>query len=637
MSQVVRELVAVAAGGAPVYISTVRAAFEALPVEGSFVLRVGVDGFGGDDRVYRLRLPHLAPLAPDERALVEEYVLAALYNVISTVGGRGLSLRADGAHGTEGADLAAVFERAFGVGAASRLARPGYGRAVNVSERMDEAVSPPDAPSLGRFTVRLAEDGATDAADAADADAADAVGAGASVGAMGAAARATGRIADLCDLSTGGFDGTTICGIDIGGTDIKLALAVDGKAVRFVEYDWFPAAFHQVAELIDPVIALARLLRLEAACMRGATPDAAALAAALAPAYAHGVDTATILAAVAAGEPLADPAFTLDAIGVCFPDVVVKDRIVGGEVYKTRGMRNHLGAQYEEQFRRLTVLNDLLAPLVRADGVVGIVNDGPMAAFTAAVELGAVDRAAIAAGVFAHTLGTELGTGWVTEDGLIPDIPLEIYNCVIDLGSYPERAFPPDDVRSVNNFNTLVAGTLQKYTSQSGVFRLAAKYLPAEDPALLARLFADGLLVEHDGALLCPTEPRDMRKPLLEALMAAADDGSHPAVDRIFREVGEFLAVAWLESRWLLDPAASDRILFGRLVKRRSCFALMVEGARAIAPGLRLVVADDELANTPLMRQLRDDGRYTVAQFAQAIGAIHYGNLRRRLAAGATA
>ena len=100
-----------------------------------------------------------------------------------------------------------------------------------------------------------------------------------------------------------------------------------------------------------------------------------------------------------------------------------------------------------------------------------------------------------------------------------------------------------------------------------------------------------------------------MRKPLLEFLMSAAEQGGHPAVDRIFREIGEFMAVAWLESKWLLDPAVDPRILFGRLVKRRACFDLMVEGARAIAPALVLEVADDEMANTDLMRQLRDSER----------------------------
>jgi hypothetical protein len=378
---------------------------------------------------------------------------------------------------------------------------------------------------------------------------------------------------------------------------------------------------------------LVRLMRLDGARASG-VGDSNVLAEVLMPAFARGASLRAIKASVLAGERLLGAPFVLDAIGVCFPDVVVRDMIVGGEVYKTRGMRDHLGAAYEGEFRRLSALGGALRGFLKPDGVVGIVNDGPMAAFTAAVELGVIDPAAIADGVFAHTLGTELGTGWVTEFGTIPDIPLEVYNCIIDLGSYPERQYAPDDVRSINNFNTRLAGTLQKYTSQSGVFRLAAKYLPDQEPALFAEIVERGLLTVSVAGVFVPTEPRDMRKSLLEFLMSAVEAGGHPAVDRIFREIGEFMAVAWLESKWLLDPAVDARVLFGRLVKRRACFDRMVEGARTVAPALELEVADDEMANTDLMRQLRENEAHSVAQFAQAIGAIHYANFRRNRAAG---
>ena len=588
-------------------------ALRGAPDSASFTLIARLDGFDAEGRVFRFTLPKFGPLGPDERAMVTEYVLAGLYNIISTLGGRGLALEAEGDEG-EGAELAASFTREFGIGL-QRLARPGYGRAVNVSERMDEAISSDDAPSRGVFRVLSAGPAQTSTS-------------------TGPSPTAPGRIADLCQLATSALAGTSICGMDIGGTDIKLCLAVDGRVVRFVEYDWFPAAFTTIDELINPILMLVRLMRLDGARASG-TRDARDLAEVLAPAFEPGASAAVIMAAVRAGETLLREPYALDAIGVCFPDVVVRDKIVGGEVYKTRGMRQHLGAAYEAEFRRLSGVDAALRSFVKPGGVVGIVNDGPMAAFTAAVEYGAVDPGAIEDGVFAHTLGTELGTGWVTKDGTIPDIPLEIYNCIIDLGSYPERRFAPDDVRSVNNFNTRLAGTLQKYTSQSGVFRLAAKYLPAQDPGLFEELLERGMLTQSEDGLFVRTEPEDMRKPLLELLMQAAETGEHPAVDRIFREIGEFMAVAWLESKWLLDPAVEQRILFGRLVKRRACFDLMVEGARAIAPALVLVVADDEMANTDLMRQLRDSERYTVAQFAQAIGAVHYANYRRRRAADA--
>jgi hypothetical protein len=605
MSHAIRDLVDAAASGQPVYISTLRARFAALPPSTSFVLTACLDGFEADASVFALRLPRFATLDADERAMTTEFVLAELYNVISTLGGRGIHLDGDGDDG-EVVELTAAFERQFGIGLPRRQ-RPGYGRAVNVSERMDEAIAPAGAPSRGSFRVLREAPIATPVE-------------------RGPGGTGSG-IAGLSNLATSDLDGTSICGIDIGGTDIKLCLAVDGRIARLLEYDWFPAAFTSVDELMDPVLVLVRLLALEAARTRGCR-NAEALAEVLAPALVQGASMSTMQAAARAGEALLDSPVQLDAIGVCFPDVVVRDKIVGGEVYKTRGMRDHLGDRFEDEFRRLSGLDVALRAFVGPGGVVGIVNDGPMAAFTAAVELGVVDTGAIRNGVFAHTLGTELGSGWVTEAGTIPDLPLEIYNCIIDLGSYPERLFEPDDVRSVNNFNTRLAGTLQKYASQSGVFRLAAKYLPEQDPALFADLLARGLLVQTPAGLRVPTEPHDMRKPLLERLMETVEDGGHPAVDRIFREIGEFMAVAWLESKWLLDPAVDQRIVFGRLVKRRACFDAMVEGALGIAPTLELVVADDEMANTALMRQLRDDRAYTVAQFAQAIGAVHYANYR---------
>mgnify|MGYP001115092221 CR=1 FL=1 len=75
----------------------------------------------------------------------------------------------------------------------------------------------------------------------------------------------------------------------------------------------------------------------------------------------------------------------------------------------------------------------------------------------------------VSRGFFAHTLGTELGTGWVRPDGSIPEIPLEVYNFIIDLGSFPQKQYDANDVRSINNFNTLLPGTLQTGHCSGGV------------------------------------------------------------------------------------------------------------------------------------------------------------------------
>ena len=94
----------------------------------------------------------------------------------------------------------------------------------------------------------------------------------------------------------------------------------------------------------------------------------------------------------------------------------------------------------------------------------------------------------------------------------------------------------------------------------------------------------------------------------------------------IWREIGRSLAVTLVETRRILEPGTDVRFLFGRLVKNAACFDLMVEGARSIDPGISLVVAGTGMANTALMKQLEGHQEVTVAQFAQAVGAVYFVN-----------
>lgn len=159
---------------------------------------------------------------------------------------------------------------------------------------------------------------------------------------------------------------------------------------------------------------------------------------------------------------------------------------------------------------------------------------------------------------------------------------------------------------------------------------MAMKHLPVADPDLFNEMLGRGYVVEMRCPNRCevPTAPRDMRKPLLELLMTAVEDRSSPAADQIFRELGEFLAVAWLETEWLLDPKAKGRVLFGGVLTHPACSSLVLDGATRRVPRLSLVVADEELATTPLMKDLKGRSGYSVAQFGQAIGAVHYANYR---------
>ena len=242
-----------------------------------------------------------------------------------------------------------------------------------------------------------------------------------------------------------------------------------------------------------------------------------------------------------------------------------------------------------------------------------------MAAYTAAMELAHSERATLVQnGVFAHSLGTDLGAGWLNAAGEIPEYSLELYDSIVDLGSWVSRDYAPDDLRCVRNENSGLC-TVRRYLGQAGVFRMAWN----AEPALL-----DGFTVRDGDKLLIRSAPEDMRKPCLEHIMAKAEQGD-AAAEGIFRAVGRALAHMTAEAALLLEPETDMRFLFGRFVKRRRCFEQICEGFAVVLPGVTLAAADSGLACTPLMRQLDAMPDVTVAQFGQAVGAVYYGLERR--------
>ncbi|MBN2852237.1 MAG: hypothetical protein JXQ23_05810, partial [Clostridia bacterium] len=313
-----------------------------------------------------------------------------------------------------------------------------------------------------------------------------------------------------------------------------------------------------------------------------------------------------------------------------FPDVVVRDKVVGGETTKTIGIKRNKEVVFEEEFAKITALDQTLLSLCKPGGAVKSMNDGPAAAYTAAVEMMAANPESVIDGVFAHSLGTELGTGWVDGASNVPEMPLECYNFIIDLGDFVEKAYHAEDVRSINNVNTLLAGTLQKYTSQSGAFRLAMQYFKENRPDLYQEIFDRGYVVRKtlnmQELLVVPTEPKDMRKGFLEYLMSLPERENDEFVNEIFRQIGVYLAITWYETEYILNPSCKERTLFGRVVKNKKCFELIKEGAKSIKPDIEFKLADGGIANTRLMKRLEADEHYTVAQFAQAVGAIYFGN-----------
>ena len=438
----------------PVYISDVRDAFCR---EGERPCTLLVHLYDNSARRFDLRLPRFA--TAEERAFGESFLHAMLYNCLSSLGARKIEICFDPAD-SELAAFVKALDSVFQVHSPKRE-RTGYGKCLNVNERtlaalfggdVTFAFAPRDIATLppAKEEAPRAEGGTPVFAKLP--------------------ARAAGRL---------------LMGMDIGGTDVKLAASVDGNLCVFKEYDWFPAGFARAEQIIDPLLLLTRLMRAGASCHRvlGQIPGE------YQPAFGKEASDAAVLAACEGMESLLGERLeNFDAIGLCFPDVVIRNRIVGGETHKTHGMRENRALDYEVEFAKLTDLCGLLHAYVRKGGAVLNTNDGPMAAFTSAVEQAAAG-ADLSRGFFCPHAGTELGTGWILPDGSIPEIPLEVYNFIVDLGSFGQRAYDPDDARSILNVNTALSGTLQKCACQHGVFRLGAKYLPERDPQTYARLF----------------------------------------------------------------------------------------------------------------------------------------------------
>lgn len=605
-----KEFLSRAKAGHAVYISAVCDAFENLKDDEKQVMYI-IDTLLDNDRkkLFKLSLPLIEELNSEELSFVKSYVWAEIYNILSGLGGKTVTIYVDKSN--KGLyQIASELNEVFYVNY-KRSERQGYGRCINVIDRMVSTLCPGE-PGF-RFIVKdIAEMPViSDEYEQSTPD------------------------PEIFTKVTRNLDGKLICGMDVGGTDIKIVLVKDGRIECYKEYDWFPTSFRESSQLIEPICMIVRLVRAKISldAIAESSFTKVFLSGEIQKALDKTASDEYILQTVKAVEAfLNDEYMEIDAIGLCFPDVVVKNKIVGGEVYKTRGIRNNPDINYESDFLKLTNLDDRLHELIKKDGSVNIINDGPMASFTAAVEISASDSPEkVEKGVFAHTLGTELGTGWVDGSGNIPDIPLEVYNFIIDLGSFAERQYQPDDLRSINNFNAGLPGTLQKYCSQSGIFRLAMKYFTQNRPDLYKELFDKGYVIEKvvDGVkgLFVPTEPKDMRKPFLEHMMALPERENDEVNCRIWRDLGEFLAVTWIETKKILNPDTDARVLFGRLVKNRRCFELTKEGAKRVKKDIVLDVADSDMANTKLMKQLENDPHYTVAQFAQAVGAVYFGNL----------
>jgi len=569
--------------GESLYLCDIRNAFFSAGPSVECVVELAT----GSSRHYTIPVPRT--VTADESAFVKEYFYANVYNLISVLGGKRMTMYINpGDDHIE--ELCSTLNEAFQL-SIPRTERTGYGKSMNVTNRVNAAMG------LADFRFEIVKGKYEQTTVNQESSSSDA---------LLVFRRAVENAKDA-----------VICGMDIGGTDIKVVGSVNGRIKAFKEYDWRPSDMKTIDDLIFPIILIIKAIR--AALTLPETERGNELRSLMLDKDATDEEMSS---AIEMAEKEYGQFIMLDGIGVNFPDVVIHNKIVGGETPKTHGIREH-SDNYEAEFGRIAALDNMLLAHCKPNGVVRIANDGSLAAYAAAVELAHCDRAGeVANGVFAHTLGTDLGSGWIDENGNIPQIPLEVYNCVIDLGNFPAREFDALDLRSIRNYNTGIAGSPQKYAGQSGAYRFALKHFINEAPQFYKELLDKGFIEETKDGIFVKLSPVDMRKPLLEHIMTLADNGI-PQAQQVFREIGKFLAAVWHETEFILCPKTKRRAMYGRFIKRQKCFSLMQEGARQLCE-ITLDAGDDSLAFTPLMLDLKADPVFTVAQFGQAVGAAYF-------------
>ena len=353
------------------------------------------------------------------------------------------------------------------------------------------------------------------------------------------------------------------CGLDVGGNAIKAAVVYDGKKLVEKTYSWFPTFLKTADELIDPIILLIRFMRVVTELLKSRPISEIVNLKAM---LVSTADYSDILAFTEELESGMDKdAGLFDGVVIGFPDIVIDDRVAGGESYKQRGIRMNPDVEYEREFEKQRDIYLLAEKYIKKDGLVKVVNDGNVSSLVFAVEQvfaesNIIDRN----GMLVHTIGTEMGTGLITRGGTIQWIPLEGYNYMIDMGSDDYQCYDADDVRSVNNFSSKASGTVQKYVSQMGMFRIALRKIQEQNPEIYDALIADGYLNYDEKAdkLLIETNPSDMRSPLTRKLIGLLKKGNQALIDT-FEEIGQCLGIVTSETSIYLRELSTTKLISG--------------------------------------------------------------------------
>jgi hypothetical protein len=139
--KVIQQFLKEAKSGRSVYITDLHHYFSKLDKEKTDLLAIVVELLDGTGyQRFDMKLPQLDKLNSEELAFIQSYIHAEIYNIISALGGRCITFYFDHRRLIL-ANMIQKIPEVFGMDR-KRSDRSGYGRALNVTERMIDALLP---------------------------------------------------------------------------------------------------------------------------------------------------------------------------------------------------------------------------------------------------------------------------------------------------------------------------------------------------------------------------------------------------------------------------------------------------------------------------------------------------------------
>jgi hypothetical protein len=535
-------------------------------------------------------------------ALLRRYLLAMINNMVVSFGGASLELYFNTADG----DLFGIMQDAVAEFDLDREdnCRTGYGVYVNYINRMNTFLD------LGKFQIRFKDAGSWKEPDPG-------------LEFRVCEVRSEKRALELLRRAASEMEGKCFCSLDVGGNSIKGAVVSGGDIRVTKEYQWYPAGLKTADEMNNSQLLMLRFLGgYTAAAEAGMDLDSGIIREAL----NRNASYNTVLAAAEHLEGMGvSPYERFDAVVIGFPDIVVHNKIAGGESFKHRGMKMNAATDYEKEFFKTSELDNMARVYAKAGAPVIVLNDTNTASYLISVEQSSLEETIIDEnGMFINTIGTEMGTGLISRGGAIHYVPLECYQHVIDLGNTGGEQYQLNDVRSTRNMNTGIPGTVQKNITQLGLFRMAVSAFAENDKKMLDALLEQKLISydRNKDLIEIVTEPIDSRDKLTRFLTDEMLAGKNPVMEGIIRAMGKGMGILIDQDRLIFPEIKPRRLVSGGIMASDLVFQLFRDALRQHNPDYDVIRLDEQTVHNPLLKKIKPEQR----TFTVAIGSAFIGN-----------